>query len=280
MRFSVQKDNKEENALKKPVMYKLTFITMVTAAVLLSGCQSSGLKKDPEKAMQVRTQLAAEYLKSGDLDAAKRALDLALENGSRDPAANMMMGILLQQEGSDINLKKADSYFKRALSADSKDAQIRNNYGTYLFQMQRYPEAVEHLSIAGATLGYNQRFRALENLGRVYLRMDDVANAEKAFRQALGINRDSSIALLELAELLYLRGEATDATYVYQQYVRSVGQKNQGARALWIGIRTARANNDDLGRQALVNQLRALFPESQEYQRYLQLQYSTEAVWK
>ncbi|SSQ43106.1 type 4 fimbrial biogenesis protein [Acinetobacter baumannii] len=32
--------------------------------------------------------------------------------------------------------------------------------------------------------------------------------------------------------------------------------------------------------QVLVNQLRALFPESPEYQRYLQLQYSTEAVWK
>ena len=59
-----------------------------------------------------------------------------------------------------------------------------------------------------------------------------------------------------------------------------MGQKNQGARALWIGIRTARAGGDQLGMQVLVNQLRALFPESQEYQRYLQLQYTTEAVWK
>lgn len=58
------------------------------------------------------------------------------------------------------------------------------------------------------------------------------------------------------------------------------GKKNQGARALWIGIRLARANGDQLGTQVLVNQLRALFPNSQEYQRYLQLQYSTEAVWK
>ena len=57
-------------------------------------------------------------------------------------------------------------------------------------------------------------------------------------------------------------------------------QKNQGARALWIGLRVARANADKMGMQVLVNQLRALFPESPEYQRYLQLQYSTEAVWK
>ncbi|MEX7543242.1 GTP-binding protein [Acinetobacter baumannii] len=70
------------------------------------------------------------------------------------------------------------------------------------------------------------------------------------------------------------------ATQMYEQYVRTVGQKNQGARALWIGLRVARANADKMGMQVLVNQLRALFPESPEYQRYLQLQYSTEAVWK
>ena len=56
--------------------------------------------------------------------------------------------------------------------------------------------------------------------------------------------------------------------------------RKSGARALWIGLRVARANADKMGMQVLVNQLRALFPESPEYQRYLQLQYSTEAVWK
>ena len=45
-------------------------------------------------------------------------------------------------------------------------------------------------------------------------------------------------------------------------------------------LRIARANADQLGMQVLVNQMRALFPDSPEYQRYLQLQYSTEAVWK
>ncbi len=86
--------------------------------------------------------------------------------------------------------------------------------------------------------------------------------------------------MLELAEILYLKQQTADATQLYEQFVRGVGQKSQGARALWIGIRLARANSDKMGMQVLVNQLRALFPESPEYQRYLQLQYSTEAVWK
>ncbi len=59
-----------------------------------------------------------------------------------------------------------------------------------------------------------------------------------------------------------------------------MGQRNDGARAVGSGLRVARANADKMGMQDLVNQLRSFFPESPEYQRYLQFQYSTEAVWK
>ncbi len=266
------------------LMYKFTTIsTLCVAAWMSTGCQTTTptlSPKDPEKAIQVRTQLAAEYLKSGDLDSAKRALDQALETDSRDSMANMMMGVLLQQEGSKLNLEKADTYFKRAISTDPNNAQARNNYGTYLYQVERYNDAIEQLSIAGATLGYDQRFRALENVGRIYLKLGDMANAEKSFKQALQANRDSYVSMLELAEIFYFNQQTPAASRMYEQFVRAVGQKNQGARALWIGIRVARANGDQLGQQVLVNQLRALFPESQEYQRYLQLQHSTEAVWK
>lgn len=266
----------------KKLTLKFAFVSSLCASVLaLTACQTPDVgKKDPEKAVKIRTQLAVEHLKSGDLDAAKRALDQALEVNSRDSQANMMMGVLLQQEGSKENMEKADSYFKRAISADPKNSQARNNYGTYLYQVERYNDAIEQLSIAGSTLGYDQRSRALENLGRIYLKVGDVANAEKSFKQALQANRDSYVSMLELSEIFYLNQQLPAATQMYEQFVRSVGQKNQGARALWIGIRIARANGDNLGMQVLVNQMRALFPESPEYQRYLQLQYSTEAVWK
>ena len=86
--------------------------------------------------------------------------------------------------------------------------------------------------------------------------------------------------MIELAEIFYLQQNFVAARQLYEPFVRAVGQKNQGARALWIGLRIARANGDNMGMHVLVNQLRALFPNSQEYQRYLQLQYNTEAVWK
>ena len=282
MRLCALKDNKRGRQLRKPA-YKLAFITTICmSAIFITACQTptTMVKKDPEKAVKVRTQLAAEYIKSGDLDSAKRTLDQALEMNSRDSAANMMMGILLQQEGSKVSMDKAEAYFKRAISADPKNAQARNNYGTYLYQIERYNDAIEQLNVAATTLGYDQRYKAFENVGRIYLKLGDMTNAEKSFKQALQVNRDSYISMLELSEIFYLKQQTTAATQLYEQFVRGVGQKNQGARALWIGIRNARANSDTMGMQVLVNQLRALFPESPEYQRYLQLQYSTEAVWK
>ena len=151
----------------------------VAVALLASGCQTSQTVKRTRKSSKVRTQLAAEYIRSGDLDSAKRSLDQALSVDSRDATANMMMGILLQQEGSKPNLEKAEHYFKRAISSEPDNAQARNNYGTYLYQMERYNDAIEQFRIAGATLGYDQRYQALENLGRIYLKLGDIASAEK-----------------------------------------------------------------------------------------------------
>ncbi len=45
--------------------------------------------------------------------------------------------------------------------------------------MERYNDAIEQFRIAGATLGYDQRYQALENLGRIYLKLGDIASAEK-----------------------------------------------------------------------------------------------------
>ena len=287
--------------MKKTVQHCVTFFGLGLLVVSLQGCQASfglmnnkksniqaaqntrsdgAFKPDKKKSAEIRVQIAAEYLRTGDVDAAKRALDEVFKETTRNARANMLMAVLLQQEGSPENVAKADEYFKRAISLDPDDAQTRNNYGRYLFQLGRYNDALSQLQVAGAKLGYDQRGLALENLGLTYIKLGDVPNAEKTFRQALQVNRNSAVSMLELAEIFYLRQQFAQANEMYGNYARVVGDNNQDARGLWVGIRVARANGDNMSKQVLVNQLRALFPNSQEYQRYLQLQYSTEAVWK
>ncbi len=261
--------------------FKPLSLVLIFSTFTLVGCQTTApLQTDPSKAVQARTQMAAEYIKNKQYDVAKRELDTALSINSRDSSANMMMGILLQREGTADNRAKAEKYFKTAVSADPKNPQVRNNYGTYLYQMGRYEDALEQLQIASNALGYDQRFSAIETQGLVYLKLGNQATAEKLFKQALQINEYAYISMIELAELNYLRNDVSSATKYYDNAVKLIGQKNLDARALWVGIRIARANANPLERQVLVNQLRALYPDSPEYQRYLQLQYSTEVVWK
>lgn len=258
-------------------------VLLIALSQLLTGCITTGpspLKPDPKAAVATRTALAGQYIRSGDLDAAQRSLEMALSIDSRSAEANNMMGVLLQQEGSAANLAKAETYFKRAISIDSNFAQARNNYGVFLNGRKRYQEAVEQFKLAGSTLGYDGRAAALENLGRTYLSLNDTAGAEQAFKQALQANRDSVVARLELAELFLSRKQVQDASALYNDYLRSLGDQKQGARSLWLGVRIARAERDTIRMKTFINQLGADYPTSAEYQRYLQLQKSPEAVWK
>lgn len=255
-------------------------------AVVVSGwmtaCVTTGdatLKTDPKTAVATRTALAGQYIRMGDLDAAQRSLETALKTDSRSAEANNMMGVLLQQEGSEANAVKAESYFKRAIATDKNYAQAHNNYGVYLNSRHRYREAIEQFKIAGASLGYEGRAAALENLGRTYLILRD-ARAELAFRQALQANRDSVVARLELAEIYLNRNQVQPASALYNEYLGYLGEQPQGARSLWLGIRIARMENDTMRMKTFINQLAADFPNSAEYRRYLQLQQKSEAVWK
>ncbi len=58
---------------------KIIATTILFTVLGLTACQSTKTTKDPEKAVQVRTQLAAEYIRTRDLDSAKRSLDQALK---------------------------------------------------------------------------------------------------------------------------------------------------------------------------------------------------------
>ena len=257
-------------------------LMLMTGGVTLTACVSVShgqMKVDPQAAVNTRTALAAQYIRSGDLDAAQRSLDTALKIDPRSAEANNMMGVLLQQEGSPRNLEKAETYYKRAIFINSDFAQARNNYGVFLTGRKRYKEAIEQFTVAGATLGYDGRASALENLGRTYLALNDPQSAEKAFKQALQANRDSVISRFELAELFLKKNQIRDASALYNEYLRYLGAQKQGARSLWLGIRIARAEQDTVRMKNFINQLALDYPDSDEYKRYLQLQQRNEAVW-
>lgn len=264
-------------------MNRFRVIFPLLGLLALSGCQSqpaSGLNRDPMEAARTRTAIAAEYIKRGELDAAQRHLEQALQADPRSTEALIMMGVLLQSEGSTINLQKADAYFRKAIALDSKNAQAHNNYGVYLFQMSRHAEAERQFAQAAATLGYEGRAGALENLGRVQRQLGQAEQAEQSFRQALGVDNGLLVSRFELADLLFAQGRLSEASRVYEDYLRQLGNQPQVARSLWLGMKIARLQQDASRLQAYAEQLRQRYADSEEYRAYQQALQHPGQPWK
>ncbi len=278
---------------------KCALLAAVLALSLLSGCQStpnndlSGIAPyqtstrssgdrnlDQQEIARVRTSLAAQYIRKNELDTAQRQLEKAFSADSRYAPAYDMMGVLLQQEGSRINLAKADQYFKKAIALDKDFVQAHNNYGVYLSQMKRYREAAEQFEIAGASLGYEGRIGALENLGRTYLQLGDNSAAAKAFLRALDGNRNSIIAHIELVDLLLEQQRVPQAQRLYDETLILVQGQGISPRLLLQGIKLAAAQNNITTRQQLAQQLLSAYPLSDEAKQLKTWLNNPEAPWK
>lgn len=251
-------------------------------SISLVACQTvttGGMVKDPEQAARTRTDLAAEYIKRGQLDAAQRSLEQALTANPQSAEAHQMMGILLQSEGSALNLQRAEGYYQKAIALKPDFAQARNNYGVYLSARGRDAEAIKQFEIAGATLGYEGRASALENLGRTALKVKQPTVAKAAFEKALSVNRGLLTARLELATLLLTEGRVRDATKWYDEYAQAMGKQAQPARALWLGMRLARLQQNQQQLNQRADELQQRYPQSDEYQRYMQVKQNTGMPW-
>lgn len=281
-------------ATSKHVMLATAF-----AVVLLTGCQSTSTNDllgsspyqsstrpnndrnlDQQEIARVRTSLAAQYIRKNELDTAQRQLEKAFAADSRYAPAYDMMGVLLQQEGSRLNLEKADEYFKKAITLDKEFVQAHNNYGVYLSQTKRYREAAEQFEIAGASLGYEGRIGALENLGRTYLQLDDRSAASKAFLRAIDGNRNSIIAHIELVDLLLEQHRVPQAQRLYDETLMLVQGQGISPRLLLQGIKLAAAQNNITTRQQLAQKLLSAYPLSDEAKQLKTWLNNPEAPWK
>lgn len=256
-----------------------TQTTQVTSQTVTSS-NPNRTKQDPQEIARVRTAIAAEFIRAHKLDDAQRQLEQALTADPKSAAANDMMGILLQQEGSSINLKKAEGYFKKSIALDPEFSQARNNYGVYLAQMQRYNEAIAQFQIAGAALGYEGRADALENLGRTALKVNNRKLATESFIKALDANRQSIIARAELVDILLADGRPIDARQLYNDLVVLIGEDNLDPRTLLQGIRLARLNNNPAQQQSLTQRLFDRYPLSNEARQLKTWLSNPAATWK
>lgn len=220
--------------------------------------------QDRAEVARVRTSLGAQYIREGQLDAAQKQLEMAFEADNRYAPAYDMMGILLQQEGSASNLKKADEYFRRAIALKPDFIQARNNYGVYLSQVGRHKEAIAQFEVAASTLGYEGRAGALLNLGLAYLQVKNTTKAKDAFLRSLDVNANGVAPRVELTDVFLNENNLIFAKQTYDAALERLSGQPLPPRVLFQGIRIAILQKSSTQQQSLARQLLALYPLSDE----------------
>ena len=241
----------------------------VVLASLLTGCVSSGdsnpmsTDKGRDEARKAYVQLGLGYLQQGMTEQAKMPLSKALEIDKTDPDTHAALALVFQSE---MEHELAEEAFLKALRGRPADARILNNYGSFLFQRQRYQEAYAQFQKAAADNLYPERSRVYENLGITSLRLGQREAGRQQLEKALRLNRLQPRALLEMAELSYEDRHYVSARDFYDRFSLLSGQN---ARSLLLGARLEHVFNDRTSTANDGQQLKRLYPGTPEYQQYL-----------
>lgn len=168
---------------------------------LLAGCVTTG-DVDPmrtaegrEKARDAYVKLGVAYIQQGDTQRAKVPLKNALDLDSSNADAHAALAMAFQLE---MEPKLADEHFRKALSQRPKDARLLNNYGGFLFEQKRYPDAMSAYLKAAEDNLYPERSWVFENLGMTALQLGQREQAKEYFQRSLRLSSRQPRALLAI----------------------------------------------------------------------------------
>jgi len=243
---------------------RLAPLLAALAALVLAGCQSTPAEKsasgpdDKEKVAALNTQLGIEYMKDGDNELALKKLEKAVEIDPTYADAHNALGLLRNRLGQ---YDEAETAFKAALRHAPGNSFALNNYGQFLCQQQRFDEGQAKFIEAVKNPLYRTPEVALSNAGLCALQAQDSAKAEEHFRAALEKNPELPIALLQMAQISYDRGELAEAQRFLARFHAAAPQVPRSL-ALGIRIENALGNRDQMASFEVA--LRNKFPDSRE----------------
>ncbi len=249
----------------------LPYLLITLLAAVVSACVTTerggvGTKADEQKALEYSVSLARNYIRSGNWEAAKRHLRTAIEIDDSSAEVYEAMALVFQNTGE---FEFAEENYKKSIKLDSKFSRVRNNYAAFLYQQRRYEEAAEQLEIVVADTLYDKRSGAYINLGRAYMQLEKLPEAEQAFYRAHLMQRRNVPLLYQLADVYFRLEQFPKSQQYYDAYRSQV--KQQPAQALWLGIRLADkfGDNDSMSSYSLA--LKNLYPRSKEYLEYREM---------
>ena len=191
-------------------------IALLVAAVILGGCTVPVAQNDPSYSRQpgaetnatararVHTELSAGYYARGQYDVALEELRVALRDDPNYGPAYGMLGLVYSELRDDA---QAERYFLRAIEVNQQDPEVRNNYGWFLCQRGREPQALAQFELAIRNPFYRTPDLAMLNAGRCAAKIGDRKNAESYFQQVLNVSPTNPVANIFLTDIAYRAGD-------------------------------------------------------------------------
>ncbi len=251
----------------------LVCLAVALATAALSGCVSqpatgpggvaearpSTEPADLERRARVRLELAGLYFGRGQssiaLDELKQALDIKPDL----PEAFSLRGLIQASMGEAGN---ADESFQRALQLAPRDGNTMHNYGWFLCQQRRYPEADVQFSNAVAQPQYQDTVRTLLARGVCQARAGRWADAERSLSRSYELDPSNAATAYNLSDVLLRQGEYERARF-YVGRINAIPEATT-AQSLWLAARIERKLGNGQALQDIGRKLRDRFPTSSE----------------
>ncbi|MCF6262504.1 MAG: type IV pilus biogenesis/stability protein PilW [Xanthomonadales bacterium] len=233
---------------------------VLTLSTLLMACASSGpipeQGKESVEGAIVNVKLATGYIQQGDYEVALDKLKRALEFDPNYATAHTVIGVLYGRIGK---LELAGKHYKRATELNPHDGGVLNNYGQYLCQTQQYDAAFPYFERALEEPFYHTPESALANAGRCAIDQGDLEKAELYLRRALKKSPGYPPTLLDLAELMKLRGDNLKARAFLERFHAT---RQVSAQSLYMGYDIESKLGDTKASQEYRRKLIQQFPDS------------------
>ncbi len=254
----------------------LAIALMLGATALLGACVStttttSGAEPartpsepaDPDKRARVRLELAALYLGRGQADTALEEVQKALAAKPDLPEAYNLRALALANKGDN---QLADQSFQRALQLAPREGGTMHNYGWFLCQQQRWPEAEAQFTSALAQPQYRDATRTLLAQGVCQARAGRWAEAERTLSRSYELDPANPVTAYNLSDVLLRRGELERARF----YISRINAQPElsSAQSLWLAARIERRLGNLQGVQEFGRKLQERFPSSPEALQY------------
>ena len=255
-------------SLRRPWLASLALV----AGIAASGCAGVApppvetkdrltASDEPESAARarVRLELAAGYFGRGQMTTALDQVKLALISDPNLGEAFNLRGLIYANLGDD---RLAEESFRRALQINPRDADTMQNFGWYLCQQKRFPEADALFVQALAVPQYRDSPRTLMTRGVCQASSGELALAEQTLSRSAELDPANPRTSLELSDVLYRRGEYERARF----HIRRVNSVPEvaSAQTLWLAARIENRLGNRPGVQDIGAVLRRRFPESRE----------------